>query len=56
MKQASESSHFAFLNLKFIACSVEIQILIVSKQLQSFHNYTTKIWLAYVSESRNLTY
>ena len=30
--------------------------MIVSKQLQLFHNYTIKIWLACVSESRNLPY
>ena len=56
LKQASENSYFVFSNFEFIACSVCIQILIVSKQLQLFHNHTTKIWLAYASESRNLTY
>ena len=45
-----------FSNFEFITCSVSIQTLIVSKQLQLFHNYTTKIWLAYVSETRNLPY
>ena len=47
---------FVFSNFEFIACSVWTQSLIVSKQLQLFHNYTTKIWLAYVLESRNLPY
>ena len=56
LKQASKNSYFVFSNFEFIACSVQIQTLIVSKQLQLFHNYTTKIWLAYVSQSRNLPY
>ena len=47
---------FFFSNFEFIACSVRIQILIVSEQLPLFHNDTTKIWLAYVSQSGNLPY
>ena len=42
--------------LNFIVCSVLIQVLIALRQLQLFHNYTTKIWLGYVSELRNLLY
>ena len=56
LKQASKNSYFVFSNFEFIASSVRIEILIASKQLQLFHDYTTKIWLAYVSESRNLPY
>ena len=51
LKQASKNFYFVVSNLEFIACSVLIQTLIVSKQLQVFHNYATKI-----SESRNLLY
>ena len=56
LETSFQNTYFVFSNFEFIACSVWIQTLIVPKQLQLFHNYTTKIWLAYVSESRNLPY
>ena len=56
LKQAYKNFYYAFSNFQFIACSVSIQTLIGSKQLQLFHNYTTQIRLAYVSKSRNFSY
>ena len=62
MKKARMNiSHYRFIlfNLKIfgeILVVTTIQILIVSKQLQLFHSYATKIWLVYVSESRTLCY
>ena len=50
LKQAFKNSYFVFSNFEFIACSVSIQTLIVSKQLKTLEANVVKSLFAVLSK------